>query len=165
MGTPKVCHGALPSSWVPGDAGPVSGIPGLQQVPVPTVPSGMFGQKSPVWFMGQAGGVCLVAGPFRLGGAGRCPSQPQVLPEKMWARCSSGGPPALQTTNSCPRLHWPTPTLPQGLPPPPSILPSARPLARRVSPPPVHIWFSLGSPRMPLTEGPLPRGRWAGGLG
>ena len=44
------------------------------------------------------------------------------------------------------------PTLPQCLPPP-----SSRPTGpwhRRVSPPPSHIWFSLGSPKMPLSEAP-----------
>lgn len=77
------------------------------------------------------------------------------LPEKeeVWGPWSSGGPPTPQTSYFSP-THWPTPTLPQWLPPPSSILPSARPLAPRVSPPPNHIWFSLGSPKMPLSEAP-----------
>lgn len=50
--------------------------------------------------------------------------------------------------------QWPTPTLPQWLPPPSFILPSTRPLAREGLSSPNHIWFSLGSPRMPLPEAP-----------
>lgn len=76
------------------------------------------------------------------------------------SQCSSGGPPAPQ-----PPPRGPPPTLPQGLPPPSSVLRPPGPWHGRVSPPANHIWFSLGSPRMPLPEAPLSRGRWAGGLG
>jgi hypothetical protein len=43
--------------------------------------------------------------------------------------------------------------------------PSYRTLAREGPSSPSHIWFLLGSPRMPGPEGPIPRGRWTAGLG
>ena len=79
---------------------------------------------------GQTGGICLVAGPFRMGGVGRGPDRPRRLPEKanIWCQCPSGGLPSPQTSYFSP-TRWPTPTLPQWLTPPACILPSARPLA------------------------------------
>lgn len=43
--------------------------------------------------------------------------------------------------------------------------PSSWTLAREGPSSPSHIWFLLGSPRMPGLEGPIPRGRWTAGLG
>lgn len=55
-----------------------------------------------------------------------------------------------------PKQHF-TP-LPTGFPPPSRTLPSTRPLAREGLSSPNHIWFSLGSPRMPPPEALYPRG-------
>lgn len=81
--------------------------------------------------------------------------------ETVWGQCPSGGPPAPKPPTPRPP-PGPPPSCPSG-----SLLPpqSPGPWHGRVCPPPNHIWFLLGSPRMPPPAAPLSWGRWAGGLG
>ena len=115
---------------------------------------------------GQTGGICLVAGPFRMGGVGRGPDRPRRLPEKanIWGQGPSGGPSTPKPHTSLPPVG-PPPPCPSGSPLPPASSRPPGPWHRRASPPPNHIWFSLGSPKMPLSEPPPPPIPGVGGGG
>lgn len=138
-GDPQECQGpCLPPGFL-------GAPPQPQESPPPPCPPGMFGEKSAPWSGGRLG-----ASP----GSGTLQAGRLCGEQSRQASGASGkgddvgslflGRPTNPQTSILSPTHGPTPipSCRRGslLPPP-----SSRPLARRVSPPHNHIWFSLGS--------------------
>lgn len=116
---PRVCRGALPSSWVPRGSAPASGISRLPRAPTPTLECLVRNLQCGTW--GRLGAFAWWLDPLGRAVWGQKPGRPRGLPEKKTWSAFLRRPPAPKPQTSLPPVAHPhpAPVAPSSLPHPP----------------------------------------------